>query len=97
LQLAPFQMALLIIPACLVAWAVEGAFRADWSWGVIAMLLYNGPIATAFAFWASVSIQRALPSPTVSLSYLAVPACGSIASTRWLREALPFSLVVGRV
>lgn len=95
LQLAPFQMALLIVPACFLAWALEGPFRADWSWQLIAMLVYNGPLATAFAFWASVSIQRALPSTTVSLSYLAVPAWGLIASTLWLGEALPASLVLG--
>jgi drug/metabolite transporter (DMT)-like permease len=97
LQLAPFQMALLIVPACFLAWAIEGPFRADWSWQLIAMLVYNGPLATAFAFWASVSIQRALPSTTVSLSYLAVPAWGLIASTLWLGEALPASLILGGV
>lgn len=95
LQLAPFQMSLLLVPACFVAWAVEGPFRAAWSWPLIAMLLYSAPLGTAFAFWASVSIQRALPSTTVSLAYLAVPACGLAASTLWLGEALPASLVLG--
>ena len=61
------------------------------------MLAYNGPLATAFAFWASVSIQRALPSTTVSLSYLAVPACGLIVSTLWLGESLPVTLILGGV
>ena len=97
LQLAPFQMALLIVPACVVAWAMEGPYRAEWSWKLILMLLYNGPLATAFAFWAAVSIQRALPSTTVSLSYLAVPAWGLAASTLWLGEALPASLVLGGI
>ena len=97
LQLAPFQMALLIVPACFVAWTMEGPFRGEWSWKLIAMLVYNGPLATAFAFWAAVSIQRALPSTTVSLSYLAVPAWGLAASTLWLGEALPASLVLGGV
>jgi len=95
LQLAPFQMALLIIPMSAVAYALEGPFRADWSWDLIVMLIYNGPLATAFGFWASVSIQRALPSSTTSLSFLAIPAWGLIASTLWLGEDLPFSLVAG--
>lgn len=95
LQLAPFQMGLLIVPMSLVAYALEGPFRANWSWELIAMLIYNGPLATAFGFWASVSIQRALPSSTTSLSFLAIPAWGLIASTLWLGEALPFSLVAG--
>jgi drug/metabolite transporter (DMT)-like permease len=97
LQLAPFQMALLIVPGCIFAWMLEGPFRADWSWQLIAMLVYNGPLATAFGFWAAVSIQRALPSTTVSLSFLAIPAWGLIASTLWLGEDLPFSLVLGGV
>ena len=95
LQLAPFQMGLLIIPMSVVAYALEGPFRANWSWELIAMLIYNGPLATAFGFWASVSIQRALPSSTTSLSFLAIPAWGLIASTLWLGEALPLSLVAG--
>lgn len=66
--------------------------HGEWPWRLIAMLLYNGSLATAFAFWAAVSIQRALPSTTVSLSYLAVPAWGLAASTLWLGEALPASL-----
>lgn len=97
LQLAPIQMAVLIVPLAIVAWIVEGPFHAEWNWQLIWMVAYNGPLATAFAFWASVSLQRALPSSTISLSYLAVPAWGLIASTLWLREALPASLVLGGV
>ena len=76
---------------------IDGPFHADWNWQLIWMLLYNGPLATAFAFWASVSLQRALPSSTISLSYLAVPAWGLIASTLWLGESLPASLIAGGV
>jgi drug/metabolite transporter (DMT)-like permease len=90
-------MSLLIVPMCFVAWIVDGPFHAEWSWDLIWMVAYNGPLATAFAFWASVSLQRALPSSTISLSYLAVPAWGLIASTLWLREALPPSLILGGV
>lgn len=97
LQLAPIQMALLIVPMAFLAWIIDGPFRAEWTWQLIWMLVYNGPLATAFAFWASVSLQRALPSSTVSLSYLAVPAWGLIASTWWLGEALPPSLILGGV
>lgn len=95
LQLAPIQMALLVVPLAIVAWSVEGPFHADWNWQLVWMVVYNGPLATAFAFWASVSLQRALPSSTISLSYLAVPAWGLVASTLWLGEALPASLVLG--
>jgi drug/metabolite transporter (DMT)-like permease len=97
LQLAPIQMSLLLAPMCVLAWIIDGPFHADWNWQLVWMLLYNGPLATAFAFWASVSLQRALPSSTISLSYLAVPAWGLIASTLWLGESLPASLITGGV
>lgn len=97
LQLAPIQMAVLIVPLAIIAYVVEGPFHADWNWQLAWMVLYNGPLATAFAFWASVSLQRALPSSTISLSYLAVPAWGLIASTLWLGEGLPASLILGGV
>lgn len=97
LQLAPIQMAVLIIPLAIIAYAVEGPFHAEWNWQLAWMVVYNGPLATAFAFWASVSLQRALPSSTISLSYLAVPAWGLIASTLWLGEGLPASLILGGV
>ncbi|CAN0450468.1 unnamed protein product, partial [Phaeothamnion confervicola] len=95
LQLAPIQMAVLIVPLGIVAYIVEGPFHAEWNWQLAWMVVYNGPLATAFAFWASVSLQRALPSSTISLSYLAVPAWGLIASTLWLGEGLPASLILG--
>ena len=97
LQLAPIQMALLIVPMAVLAWIIDGPFHAEWNWQLIWMVLYNGPLATAFAFWASVSLQRALPSSTISLSYLAVPAWGLTASTLWLGESLPPSLMLGGV
>jgi drug/metabolite transporter (DMT)-like permease len=97
LQLAPIQMSLLLAPMCVLAYLIDGPFRAEWNWQLIWMLIYNGPLATAFAFWASVSLQRALPSSTISLSYLAVPAWGLIASTLWLSESLPASLIAGGV
>ena len=95
LQLAPIQMAVLIVPLAIIAYALEGPFHAEWNWQLAWMVVYNGPLATAFAFWASVSLQRALPSSTISLSYLAVPAWGLIASTLWLGEGLPPSLILG--
>jgi len=97
LQLAPIQMVLLLLPMAGIAYIIDGPFHAEWNWQLIWMVLYNGPLATAFAFWASVSLQRALPSSTISLSYLAVPAWGLTASTLWLGEPLPASLILGGV
>src|SRR5688572_13412824 len=45
LQLAPIQMAVLIVPLAIVAHAVEGPFHAEWNWQLAWMVVYNGPLA----------------------------------------------------
>ena len=95
LQLAPFQMSLPLPFLALWAWVQQGPPVFPLSSELLWILLYNGPLATGFAFWASVSLQRSLPSITISLSYLAVPACGVLASMLWLGEELRAGLLAG--
>jgi drug/metabolite transporter (DMT)-like permease len=95
LQLAPYQMALPLPLLALWAWLQEGPPTFSWPIELFYILLYNGPLATGFAFWASVSLQRALPSTTISLSYLAVPAWGVVASSLWLGEPITAGLIAG--
>jgi drug/metabolite transporter (DMT)-like permease len=78
-----------------VAAIFEGETRPDWSPPLIYALVYNGPIATAFAFWASTSISRALPAVTSSLSFLAVPAMGILLSLLSLGEVPDLTLLGG--
>lgn len=95
LQLAPLQMLVLLPFIAAAAWATSGPFQVAWSPTFILILLFNGPLATAFTFWAIISVQRALPASTTALSFLAVPVWGLVASTWWLGEALPTSLILG--
>jgi len=93
LQMTPWQLgfaALLVTPVALI---VDGDKNPDWSPQLIYALVYNGPIATAFAFWASTSISRALPAVTSSLSFLAVPAMGILLSLLSLGEVPDLSLL----
>ena len=62
-----------------------------------AILLYNGPVATAFGYWASVTVTRALPALTTSIGLLAVPVMGLLSSMISLGEPLTWSLTVGLV
>ncbi len=97
LQLAPFQMAMPLPAMALWAWVQEGPPDFLWSKELLWILLYNGPLATGFAFWASVSLQRALPSITISLGYLAVPALGVAVASLWLGEKLSAGLIGGGI
>ena len=93
-QLAPWQMLL----ACLVLWPVaailEGSPQVP-SQRALASLLYVGPVATAFAYWAVVEVGRRFSASTVSVALLATPPLGILFSTVALREPIGPSLVCG--
>jgi drug/metabolite transporter (DMT)-like permease len=94
LQVTPWQLlfaALLVTPLALL---FEGHAEPIWGWPLAALLGYNGPIATAFAFVAATSISRALPAVTSSLSFLGVPAMGILLSALSLGE-IPDTLLLG--
>lgn len=95
LQLLPWQLLIgqpLLVPLAL--W-LEGPPDFAWSPEVLAILAYNGPIASGFCYWAVMAVTRALPAITTSLSLLAVPAFGLVASTVALGEALGLPLIAG--
>jgi drug/metabolite transporter (DMT)-like permease len=95
LQLTPWQLGLAAVLVTPMALIFEGDVEPDWSWPLIAVIVYNGPIATAFAFWAATSISRALPAVTSSLSFLAVPAMGILLSALSLGEIPDLTLIGG--
>jgi len=97
LQLAPWQMLLAVPPLLALSWFTEDWSRVQWSGGLAMVLAYNGPLATAFCFWAVVSVTRALPAITTSLSLLAVPVTGVAASALFLGEPLTATLLAGLV
>lgn len=88
LDLAPWQMLVAIPPLAVLALAMEGApdFPADT--GFLLAAAYNGPLATAFAFWAAITVTRMLPAVTVSLAFLCVPVAGVLFSAVSLGESL---------
>lgn len=95
LSLAPWQTliaSLILVP---LAAALDWGKPIDWSWDLAAIVVYNGPIATAFCFWAMVTVNRALPAVTLSLGTLGTPAVGLILSAWWLGEALTATILAG--
>lgn len=95
LSLAPWQMLVAVAVLLPAALLLEDAREIHWTGSLLGCLLYNGPIATAFCFWAVVSVNRALPAITMSLSTLASPMVGLLVSSWWLGEALTLSNLSG--
>ena len=95
LELAPWQMGVGLVPLVVAAWVLEGPPRGDMSPQFLAVAAYNGPLATAFAFWAAVSVNRMLPALTVSLAFLCVPVAGLLFSAISLGETLSPTNLLG--
>jgi drug/metabolite transporter (DMT)-like permease len=95
LQLTPWQLLLglgFLLPVTLV---FEGRLAAQWNPISIGVVLYNGPIGTAFGYWAATTISRSLPAITTSLSFLGVPAVGILCSLLFLGERPDAALLGG--
>jgi drug/metabolite transporter (DMT)-like permease len=101
LSLAPWQMLVATLTLLPFTLLFEHFDRIQWGTALGWVLLYNGPIATAFCFWAMISVTRALPAITTSLSTLAVPMVGYAAAMATLGERMTvadgtgFLLLVG--
>ena len=95
LDLAPWQLLAGFVPVLLAALWFEGDVPIRWSGTLVGVLAYNGPIATGFAIWAWVSVNRALPAITTSIGSLGVPAVGVLASALVLDEALSVTNLLG--
>jgi drug/metabolite transporter (DMT)-like permease len=93
-QLVLWQVLLAGSVMTLLALAVEGLPRIDWTLELIGLLTYGGVLGTAVAFWAMAVITRSLPAITTSLGLLAAPIIGILSAAVWLREPLSASLLV---
>ena len=95
LELAPWEMLIAALPLTVLSYWHEGPLRLEGSATVVAILVYNGPIATAFAFWAAVTVNKNLPAITASLGFLGVPVTGAIVAALALGEPLTPNLLLG--
>ena len=103
LDLQPWQLLVALVPLAILALAVEHGDGIVWGPVTILVLLYSGPLATAFATWASQSVTRSLGPQASATGFLAVPVVGLLSGWLILGEALgpvdvlAFGLVLGGV
>jgi len=91
LDLLLWQLGVACIPLIALALVMETGRPAAWGLPAVAVILYSGPLATSFAYWASLSIQRSLPPAVAAVGFLAVPVVGLASSSLLLGE--PFGPV----
>ena len=97
IQLLPWQMLLSTGILVAASTAIEGPPDLQWSTGLVAIMAYNGPIASAFCFWAYVSVSRSLPAMSTSLGSLGVPVLGVLSSAFILGEPFTLTIVSGLI
>jgi drug/metabolite transporter (DMT)-like permease len=95
LELQPWQLLVALVPLVVLALVLEPGLQIRWEPAVVLVLLYSGPLATAFANWASQSITRSLGSQASATGFLAVPVVGLASGALILREALGIADIVG--
>jgi drug/metabolite transporter (DMT)-like permease len=94
-----WQLLVALVPLALVALLLERDrwSTVDWDLTSILVVLYSGALATAFAFWASQSVVRAIGPTTTSIAYLAVPVVGVVTGTLILGEPITLLDLAGLV
>jgi drug/metabolite transporter (DMT)-like permease len=92
-----WQLLVAVVPMVILAAVLERDEWAsvDWDLGTLLVILYSGALATAFAFWASQSIVRAIGPTTTSIGYLAVPVAGILTGVLVLGEPVGLLDVLG--
>lgn len=78
-----------------LALALEDTAAIEPGWPLSAVLIYNGPIATALSFWAMLTLTQALPAITTSLSLLGVPLVGMLSAALALGEPITATNATG--
>lgn len=88
LLLQPWMLLVAAIPLVLSALLLEQGRTITWDLPLILALLYSGPLATAFANWASQSITRSLGPLASAMGFLATPVVGLVSGAIFLGEKL---------
>lgn len=97
IQLLPWQMLLGTAILVIAAAAIEGRPNFEWSPLLVAILAYNGPIASGFCFWAYITVSRNLPAMSTALGSLGVPVLGVLSSALILGEVISLIIVSGLI
>jgi drug/metabolite transporter (DMT)-like permease len=95
LELQPWMLLAALAPLASLALALEPGAAVRWEPITFLVLLYSGPLATAFAFWASQSIVRSLGAQASATGFLATPVVGLASGALVLGESLSLVDIAG--
>jgi len=88
LDLLPWQLLLALVPVTVAAIAIEGIPAVAWSPLLVAIVIYEGTLATSFSTWAQMTVLQMLPAITTNLTLMLVPVVGVISSVLVVHEVM---------
>ena len=88
LELVPWQLLVSTPLPLILAVTTEPFSHIHWNTSLVSIILYSGIIATAFGYWASITISKTLPVVTTSLAMLGVPILALIFSALIIAEVI---------
>jgi drug/metabolite transporter (DMT)-like permease len=81
----------------LLALAIEGLPHITWTASLVAIVVYQGLGATAFAVWAQTTVLRSMPAVSTNLTLMMIPVVGLVASALMVDEKITAALLAGMV
>jgi len=93
IQLVPWQLFIGSVLLVIAALVFEGAPDIPWTPTMLAIMAYNGPVASGFCFWAYLTVSSELPAMNTAIGSMGVPVLGVLFSTLLLGEVLTFSAI----
>jgi drug/metabolite transporter (DMT)-like permease len=97
IELLPWQLLLAVVPLFAVTFALEGVPSVAWRPGLVAIVIYEGAMATGFAMWAQLTVLQLLPAITTNLSLMMVPVLGFVSSVLVVDERVTTPAVAATV
>lgn len=94
LSLVPWQLLLASISVIGTAFIIEPHPTIAWTHRLWWTVIFNGVLATGFAYAAIIYVCQKLPVVSTSLLLLSVPVLGLIMSSIWLGEPITASIVI---
>lgn len=94
IDLVPWQLLIACIFVLLTAYFAQPHPQIFWSGRLWWTSIYNGVLATGFAYAAIIYVSKQLPVVYTSLLLLGVPVLGLIASALWLHEKITLNIFI---
>jgi drug/metabolite transporter (DMT)-like permease len=97
IELLPWQLLIAAVPLTVATLAVEGLPSFRWTATLVAIVIYQGALATGFAMWAQLTVLQLLPAITTNLSLMMVPVLGLLSSVVVVDEELTVTAAIAAV